>query len=167
MGQEQDTLKVSKWKPRKFRSSRKTPGCSAPTCRLLFYNITISSEAQEEIGTKIDLCQDNHCMIWAIPAICDVLPPGEVHLWRVHLLQPAPVVQRCRDLLAPDELNRADRFYFDKDRNRFIIARAMLKTVLGNYLKIQPRQVQFIYGPQEKPDLRAEINPRCFKFNLS
>ena len=106
-------------------------------------------------------------MIWAIPAICDVLPPGEVHLWRVHLLQPAPVVQRCRDLLAPDELNRADRFYFDKDRNRFTIARAMLKTVLGNYLKIQPRQVQFIYGPQEKPDLRPEINPSGFKFNLS
>ena len=106
-------------------------------------------------------------MIWAIAAICDVLPPGEVHLWRVHLLQPSAVIQRCRALLAPDETARADRFYFDKDRNRFTIARAMLKTVLGNYLKIQPQQVQFIYGPQEKPDLRPEINPRCFKFNLS
>src|SRR5947209_555974 len=106
-------------------------------------------------------------MIWATPAAIDVLPPNEVHLWRVHFIRPEAAIRKCRALLAPDETARADRFHFDKDRHRFTIARAMLRSVLGRYLKIQPQQVQFVYGPQEKPDLKPETNPRNFRFNLS
>ncbi|PYP91315.1 MAG: phosphopantetheinyl transferase [Candidatus Angelobacter sp. Gp1-AA117] len=106
-------------------------------------------------------------MIWATAAEIDTLEPHEVHLWRVHLIQPEAAIQGCRALLAPDELARANRFHFAKDRNRFTIARAMLRNVLGRYLKIRPQQVGFTYGAQEKPDLKPELNPRNFRFNLS
>src|SRR5438270_13666189 len=101
-------------------------------------------------------------MIWATPAELESLPPNEVHLWRVHLIQAEATVRNCRALLAPDEIARADRFHFDKDRNRYTIARAMLRNVLGRYLKVRPQQVQFVYGPQEKPVLKPGTNPQNF-----
>lgn len=106
-------------------------------------------------------------MTWAMPADINGLSFNEVHLWRVHFIQPEAAIRSCRALLAVDERTRADRFHFEKDRNRFTIARAMLRNVLGRYLKISPEQVGFTYGPQEKPDLKPELNPRNFRFNLS
>jgi 4'-phosphopantetheinyl transferase len=56
-------------------------------------------------------------------------------------------------LLSSDELNRANRFRFTKDRHRFIGARGTLRLVLSRYLSIPPDQITFNYNQFGKPTL--------------
>ncbi|HEV2987693.1 MAG TPA: 4'-phosphopantetheinyl transferase superfamily protein [Candidatus Angelobacter sp.] len=95
------------------------------------------------------------------------LQPEEVHIWRVNLVQPDPVIARCRELLPPDEIARAERFYFERDRRRFLVSHAMVRTVLGRYLALEPLEVRFVQGEKGKPDLVPEQNSLGLTFNLS
>jgi 4'-phosphopantetheinyl transferase len=90
-----------------------------------------------------------------------------VHVWRIAIVQPDPIRRHYRDFLSSNELERADRFYFDKDRNRFTIARGALRELLGGYLKLPPNQVAFVYGAQGKPDLAEPQSSSGIRFNLS
>ncbi|MES2695949.1 MAG: 4'-phosphopantetheinyl transferase superfamily protein [Verrucomicrobiota bacterium] len=56
-------------------------------------------------------------------------------------------------LLARDELDRANRFFFEEDRNRYVFGRGILRTLLGTYLARAPRDLVFAYGPKGKPAL--------------
>lgn len=56
-------------------------------------------------------------------------------------------------LLKPEELERAARFHFARDRNRFLAARARLRILLGRYLGVAPSAVRFQYGSRGKPGL--------------
>ncbi|MHB9133118.1 MAG: 4'-phosphopantetheinyl transferase family protein [Armatimonadota bacterium] len=84
------------------------------------------------------------------------LAPGEVAIWRVPLAAPVP-----RHHLNEDEQARAARFRFPRDRNRFTIARAALRDVLGRYLGMAPGDVIFSYGAHGKPGVAG------VHFNLS
>jgi 4'-phosphopantetheinyl transferase len=81
------------------------------------------------------------------------LRPGEVHVWRVALDQPASRVHLLSRTLSADELERADRFHFERDRDRFVAARATLRAILARYLGREPGSLAFTYGPQGKPAL--------------
>ena len=62
---------------------------------------------------------------------------GMVHVWRASL---DVSEDRLRDLactLAPDELDRAGRLRFARDRRRFIAARGMLRVLLSRYLDVR------------------------------
>ena len=50
-----------------------------------------------------------------------------------------------------DEVERAKRYYQIKDRNRFLISRGALRSILGKYLNIAPSSVSFGFGPNKKP----------------
>jgi 4'-phosphopantetheinyl transferase len=104
---------------------------------------------------------------WTKSAGIAEIRPEEVHVWRITLTQPETVIQGYRDLLAPDEIERADRFYFARDRNRFTVARGVLRRLLSSYLGLLSRQINFVYGPQGKPDLILEQRSSGLRFNLS
>jgi 4'-phosphopantetheinyl transferase len=70
-------------------------------------------------------------------------------------------------LLSPDELARAHRFHFDRDRRRYIACRAILRTILARYLNCQPADLAFVYGPQGKPALAATCDGSGLSFNAS
>jgi 4'-phosphopantetheinyl transferase len=106
-------------------------------------------------------------MIWAAPADDNHLAEHEVHLWRIFLVQPGQVLQQCLEVLNEEEAARASRFYFERDRTRFTVARAALRSVLAQYLGIAPVDIHFRYGPQGKPDLSLEHSASPLKFNLS
>lgn len=90
------------------------------------------------------------------------LLPGAIQIWRVRLDQPASL-ERCCRTLSPTEQARASRFHFDQDRQRFQMARGVLRILLGQYLGLAPEQVEFEYGPYGKPSVAgAEL-----QFNLS
>jgi 4'-phosphopantetheinyl transferase len=72
-----------------------------------------------------------------------------------------------RTLLLEDEVHRADRFRFPKDRNHFTIARGTLRILLSHYLKLEPGQIRFEYNQYGKPSLHPVIGPSDLKFNLS
>jgi 4'-phosphopantetheinyl transferase len=104
---------------------------------------------------------------WAASSEIYEIAPREIHVWRIALIQPEEVIQRYRKFMAADEIERADRFYFAKDRNRFTVARGALRQLLGAYLKLDPEAVSFGYGPQGKPSLSVTQSAYGIRFNLS
>ena len=92
--------------------------------------------------------------------------PDEVHVWRAILDHPQSKVQEFFLTLAPDERERAGRFYFQKDREHFIMARAILRAILSRYLELEAADVRFGYSSYGKPFV---TNKGCedIRFNLS
>ncbi|MBZ5491477.1 MAG: 4'-phosphopantetheinyl transferase superfamily protein [Acidobacteriia bacterium] len=92
---------------------------------------------------------------------------GTVHLWQFDIALPREQADRYRDILSPDENQRADRFHFDRDRVRFIAARAAMRSILAGYLNVTPEKIIFFYAANGKPELAGEFNESGLKFNLS
>ena len=67
-------------------------------------------------------------------------------------------------VLSADERERAVRFVFDRHRDAYIVARGLLRVILGGVLQIPPQDVRFDYGCKGKPGLAAQSPIR---FNLS
>jgi 4'-phosphopantetheinyl transferase len=104
---------------------------------------------------------------WSPPPAELAISREEVHVWRVALNQPGSPVRELFNLLNLDERERAERFHFRKDRDHFIVARGMLRTILGRYLKLPPQQVRFRYNAYGKPALQSEPILSVLKFNIS
>ena len=56
-------------------------------------------------------------------------------------------------VLSEDELERADRFRFERDRRRFVAARSVLRRMLARYVDTGPAAISFEYGQYGKPDV--------------
>jgi 4'-phosphopantetheinyl transferase len=95
------------------------------------------------------------------------LAGDEVHIWCAALERPSPVVTRLSVLLSPDEKARAERFYFERDRVRYIVGRGLLRTILGKYLGMDPAHIEFSYGPYGKPALKTDQPNQTLQFNLA
>jgi len=107
---------------------------------------------------------------WEIPTEPVILSEDEVHVWRVSSLQPLPAIQYLRSLLSGDEVARADRFRFEKDRHRFIVTHGLLRILLARYLNtalIDARQLRFCYNDYGKPSLDLDAQDHTLNFNLS
>ena len=96
-----------------------------------------------------------------------LLNSGAVHVWRAPLVVSPARVQGLAQTLTQDEVSRADRFYFPKDREAFIVRRGLLRLILSRYLDIAPSQLRFCYGAQGKPALITESTGHTLRFNLS
>jgi len=89
------------------------------------------------------------------------LRAGGVHLWRAPLTPTAELSAT----LSPADWMRAERFHFTRDRERFIAARGLLRTILAEYLDADPRELRFRSGAHGKPEL--EDTASSLRFNLS
>ena len=103
----------------------------------------------------------NTSSLWAPPPLEVVARKTEVHVWRVSLDE--SLVPELLPTLSADERERADRFHFDRDRNRFIVARGSLRSVLALYLNREPAELDFSYTQYGKPSLAGND----VSFNLS
>lgn len=92
---------------------------------------------------------------------------NDVHIWRINLNSSESQLQFFRETLSSDEIARAQRFYFPEHRQRFIAGRGTLRAILGQYLGIDPKQVEFEYQPRGKPLLAAKFADQGLLFNLS
>jgi 4'-phosphopantetheinyl transferase len=104
---------------------------------------------------------------WPDPPLYPALAADEVQVWRIALNPLINYVQKLQNLLASEEISRADRFRFEKDRHRFVVVRGLLRTILGRYLDLEPGQLRFIYGDYGKPALAPEPATNGISFNLS
>lgn len=98
-----------------------------------------------------------------MPAGWPALDPADVHLWLVDLDRPTTLAAT----LSADEQARAARFYFERDRRRYVTGRASLRLILGRYLGVEPAQLAFDYTPYGRPHLAASFAPAGLRFNAS
>ena len=105
--------------------------------------------------------------LWLPPPADLTVSSNEVHVWRASLDLPVSCVQSLQHTLAADELSRAERFYFQKDRQHFIVTRGLLRAILSRYLDIEPGQLRFCYSPYGKPALATTPGQETPSFNVS
>jgi len=95
------------------------------------------------------------------------LGSGAVHVWRACLDQSPLQVDKFQITLDDDERSRACRFYFSRDRQRFIVARGILRSILAGYLGRIPSSISLTYGSHGKPALASESGADAIRFNVS
>jgi 4'-phosphopantetheinyl transferase len=101
---------------------------------------------------------------WIAGPLSPVIGDHEVHIWKVDLAGKNAIEMDA--LLSPDERARAARFHFERDRQRFVVARGSLRTVLSRYSNLPAGALEFGQTEYGKPFLTnpAETD---LSFNLS
>jgi len=94
-----------------------------------------------------------------------ILTEGELHVWRASLAQSTQVFDKCWATLSPGERQKARRFHFERDTFRYVLARGVLREVVGHYVGLNPIEVRFTQNRFGKPGL-AE-NDADLRFNVS
>lgn len=105
--------------------------------------------------------------LWQPMQHVQVLHNNEVHLWRACTDQPAPVFHLLAQTLSSDERSRSERYYFERDRQRFIVSRGILRMILSSYLQTNPGSIKFRYSRYGKPLLDDTIGIKNLNFNVS
>lgn len=81
-------------------------------------------------------------------------------------LRPA-AVRALAAWLSDAERQRAGRFNFERNRRRFVVARARLRQLLGVRLNVRPESVELVYGERGKPALARGYADSDLRFNVS
>lgn len=105
--------------------------------------------------------------IWAIPPPNLKLKPDEVHIWRASLNVATSRVESLLTTLCAEEQQKAHRFRFSKDQKHFIVARGLLRIILGRYLNKNPSDLSFCYNQYGKPALLSADSTQTISFNVS
>jgi 4'-phosphopantetheinyl transferase len=92
--------------------------------------------------------------------------PGQadVHIWRLSLSAGQNFLRPAFSLLTQDERERANRYYQEKDKHRFILSRAMLRLVVSGYTSVPAQNIRFSIGPNKKPFLHGLLD---INYNVS
>jgi len=98
----------------------------------------------------------------------DCLRENEVHLFyaKADLFDCASAALA---ILAPDERSRYERFHFTEDKQEFLTARYLLRTLLARHYVpgVSPQNLKFVYEDRGKPQLCKSQNVRSVSFNVS
>ena len=91
----------------------------------------------------------------------------EVHLWlaRCDDIEAPALLARYAGLMNQAELERQQRYRFERDRHRDLVARALVRTTLSRYATIAAADWRFHKGEHGKPEI--ETPPLPLRFNLS
>jgi len=101
---------------------------------------------------------------WRKPPLKLALQKEEVHIWKASLTRSLPEIDLFRKQLSQDEIERAERYCFEKDRHHFIVSRGILRTLLSCYLECLPTEIHFSYNSFGKPSL---VGDHLLEFNVS
>ncbi len=96
-------------------------------------------------------------MMWLEPPEQLRLEEDEVHVWRAELTFDAAAEE-----LSAGERERAARFHFDSDRQRFLASHVALRRILARYLGRPAAVLEFEIAPLGKPQIEGPV-----RFNMS
>jgi len=99
-----------------------------------------------------------------------VLTSDEIHLWLAYYdeIDDAQLHATYRALLNAAEQQQEPRFYFAKDRLRYLVTRALVRTVLSRYLPVAPNDWIFSANAYGRPQLEnVEARASELSFNIS
>jgi 4'-phosphopantetheinyl transferase len=98
------------------------------------------------------------------------LRPNELHLWLAYYdgLEDPQLLNRYRSLLTHGELGRERKFYFEKDQRRYLVTRALVRTVLSRYCDVAPSRWRFGANAYGRPFVaNDEPGAAELSFNIS
>jgi 4'-phosphopantetheinyl transferase len=98
------------------------------------------------------------------------LDPLQVHLW--HAFVPEQDVGRFAanylDMLTAQEREQHRRFRFARDRDRYLVTRALIRTVLTLYAPVEARDWRFETNAYGRPQIANDkLLARRIRFNIS
>ncbi len=100
-----------------------------------------------------------------MPAPGFQLACNDCHVWTLSLEQPSDVLARLQQNLSEDEIRRAKRYRFARQRQQFTLVRGALRQLLGCYLDMASENCRFTLSESNKPALaEAKIDLR---FNVA
>lgn len=95
---------------------------------------------------------------------------SQIHLWLARLgeITDARRLNECRLLLSEDEREKQARFHFERDRHRYLVTRAMVRTVLSEYVDVPAKDWRYAANDYGKPSIAPELtSARGIEFNVS
>lgn len=90
----------------------------------------------------------------------------QVHVWQANMNTLSIYPIDISNTLSPDELDRANKFKFPKDREHFILRHFQLRLILSKYCGCRPHELIFRYNAYKKPFIYIP-ECKCIKFNMS
>jgi 4'-phosphopantetheinyl transferase len=98
------------------------------------------------------------------------LTPAEIHLWLAFYdeITEQRLHSAYRELLSPAEREQERRFYFARDRLRYLITRALARTALSRYAPVHPKEWVFSANAYGRPEIvNAQARDAGLSFNIS
>ena len=94
---------------------------------------------------------------------------GRIDLWCSFTSDvPDATLPDYRALLSDSERQQEGRFYFERDRRRYVVTRALVRTVLSRYAPVAPTDWVFANNPYGKPLIaNADPEARAIAFNVT
>lgn len=109
----------------------------------------------------------NEALQWVDAPPWPQLEEGEVHVWRAFEADAARVLSQLGPTLSDDERAKAGRLQVARERDRFVVARGVLRDILSRYLNVAPGVIRFEYGEAGKPELTSKVNVEQVRFNVT
>jgi 4'-phosphopantetheinyl transferase len=98
------------------------------------------------------------------------ITPDEIHIWLASYDEIADerLHAAYRELLDAAEREQEPRFYFARDRRRYLVTRALVRSVLARYLAIDPKECRFSTNAYGRPDIaNTQPGEGGLSFNIS
>lgn len=89
----------------------------------------------------------------------------DVHVWVINLVHHHITVNQ--NILSKQELERAKKFKLHESKRTYLLCRYVLRCLLGIYLNMEPKKLEFEYNLFGKPFLKESIYRDTIHFNLS
>ncbi len=104
---------------------------------------------------------------WIKPTLDLWSGKNKIAIWRHHVSSDLSRKSELQKVLSADEQARANRFRFEVDRDRFVVCRAVLRTILGGYLSVEPTSIVFCHNEFGKPSVKQPRGTHSLEFNSS
>lgn len=101
------------------------------------------------------------------PLVADA---ANIDVWLAYYrdISDAQLHAEYRSLLTEEERGKEFRFYFPDDQRRYLVTRALVRTVLSRYLDVAPTQWRFENNRYGRPAISNLSNAECgLCFNIS
>lgn len=97
------------------------------------------------------------------------LNPGEVHVWFTfpQEINDPKLLQAYYGLMNEEEKQKQKRYYFERHRHNYLIARALVRSVLSRYVEKAPEEWQFSKNRYGRPEIECDNGIPPLRFNLA
>jgi 4'-phosphopantetheinyl transferase len=92
-----------------------------------------------------------------------------IDVWCTYIsdITDATLWPRYEELLSAGERAQQLRFHFARDRRRYLVTRALARTVLSRYAPVRPHEWSFSAGPRGRPDIASPRTSPPLEFNIA